>query len=68
MPCFVGFLIVMMEIRESFVEHECMRARGKNNGKAADIGGPASGQEVKGHLYCYFNLTSPFVKIISYKQ
>lgn len=46
MPCFGGFLIVMMEIKESFVEHECMRARGKNNGKAADIGGPASGQEV----------------------
>jgi len=48
MPCFVGFLIVMMEIRESFVEHECMRARVKNNGKAADVGGPAPGQEVRG--------------------
>lgn len=51
MPCFVGFLIVMMEIRASFVEHECMRARGQNNGKvmqAADIGGPTSGQEVRG--------------------
>ncbi len=24
MPCFVGFLIVMMEIRASFVEHDCV--------------------------------------------
>lgn len=24
MPCFVGFLIVMMETRALFVEHECV--------------------------------------------